>query len=183
MKKQHIKTSKFLSYVLRHKPEEIGLSLDPEGWARVDDLTACAARHGKILDRDLIEKVVVNNDKRRFSLDRESVHIRANQGHSIPVDLGLQPIPPPETLFHGTAAHFLESIRKSGLHPRNRQHVHLSPDRHTAVKVGRRHGKPVVLTIDAQAMYQAGHRFFLSENGVWLTERVPAEFLKEETPR
>ncbi|MFW5855214.1 MAG: RNA 2'-phosphotransferase, partial [Thermodesulfobacteriota bacterium] len=109
MNKRQVKTSKFLSYVLRHKPEAIGLSLDPEGWARVDDLIACAARHGKKLDRHLIEEVVVHNDKRRFSLDAESVHIRANQGHSIPVDLGLRPIPPPKTLFHGTAAHFLES--------------------------------------------------------------------------
>jgi putative RNA 2'-phosphotransferase len=182
LKKQHIKISKFLSYVLRHKPEAIGLTLDPEGWAWVDDLIACAARHGRKLDRNLIAEVVAGNDKRRFAMDSNGIYIRANQGHSIPVDLGLQPVLPPETLFHGTAASALPSIRKTGLQSRRRQHVHLSPDRQTAIKVGRRHGKPVILKVHSGAMNRAGHQFYLSQNGVWLVDQVPPEFLEEEGP-
>lgn len=180
MKNQHIKVSKFLSYVLRHKPEAIGLKLDPEGWVRVDDLTACAARQGRKLDRNLIAEVVAGNDKRRFAMDSKGNYIRANQGHSIPVDLGLQPVQPPETLFHGTAASAFPSIRETGLQSRRRQHVHLSPDRQTAIKVGRRHGQPMVLKVHSGEMNRAGHAFYLSQNGVWLVDQVPPEFLEEE---
>lgn len=177
MKPLHVKISKFLSYVLRHNPGAIGLELDAGGWAEVDELIAGATRHGRRLSRRLIEEVVVTNDKQRFSFDASGTRIRANQGHSIPVDLGLQPRQPPERLYHGTARRFLESILQSGLDPRGRQHVHLSPDRQTAIKVGQRHGKPVVLVVAAEAMAEAGYRFFLSENDIWLVIKVPPEYL------
>jgi len=172
------RTSKFLSLVLRHKPEEIGIALDANGWTDVDELLH--KWKGKpALTRELLDRVVAENSKKRFALSEDGTRIRANQGHSVDVDLALQPVEPPEVLYHGTATRFLESIRAGGLHCAGRTHVHLSADRETAVKVGSRHGKPVVLTVAARRMHAAGHAFFLSENGVWLTERVPAEFLGE----
>jgi putative RNA 2'-phosphotransferase len=171
------RVSKFLSLVLRHKPEEIGLMLDGQGWAEVDELIACAGRHGRRLDRALIRRVVETNDKKRFALSDDGSRIRASQGHSVEVDLALEPRTPPEVLFHGTATRFLESIRNQGLHAGGRNHVHLSLDEATATKVGARHGRPVVLRVRSGEMARAGMIFYLSDNGVWLTGSVPAEFI------
>ena len=173
-----IRTSKFLSLVLRHKPEEIGLVLDGQGWADIDELIEKAGKHGMALTREVIAWVVKTSDKQRFALDQAGQRIRANQGHSVDVDLGLESREPPPVLFHGTAESALASIRTAGLHAASRQHVHLSPDEATAIKVGRRHGRPVVLRIAAGRMRAAGHAFFLSTNGVWLTDSVPIEFIE-----
>jgi putative RNA 2'-phosphotransferase len=172
-----IKVSKFLSLVLRHKPEEIGLTLDENGWASIEELIRLANLRGTRLNRALLDQVVAENDKKRFALSEDGLRIRASQGHSINIDLALAPAQPPELLYHGTASRCIDSIRASGLHSANRQHVHLSLDAPTATKVGQRHGKPVVLTVRSGEMAAAGHSFFLSANGVWLTERVPAEFI------
>ena len=173
-----VRLSKFLSLVLRHEPERIGISLDPQGWVAVDDLLAAAARAGKPITREQLDSVVATNDKKRFAFSPDGSHIRASQGHSIEIDLGLPPVVPPERLFHGTATRFLDAIRAEGLRSQSRQHVHLSPDEETAVKVGQRHGKPVVLVVLAGAMHREGHLFYRSDNGVWLTETVPAGYLE-----
>lgn len=175
-KRQLERTSKFLSFVLRHKPESIGLELDPNGWVPLDTLIEKAAAEMP-LDGKLILEVVRTSDKQRFALSEDGASIRANQGHSVKVDLQLEPKDPPPVLFHGTATRFLDSIMGQGLRPGQRHHVHLSADRETAVAVGRRHGKPVVLRIAADVMRAQGFVFFLSENGVWLTEKVPPAFL------
>lgn len=179
MSSQLIRVSKFLSLVLRHKPESIGLTLDEGGWAQVDDLIACAGNNGISLDRWLIFEVVASNDKQRFRLSDDRLRIRASQGHSIAVDLGLVPVPPPAVLYHGTATRFLDAILREGLRPSGRQHVHLSGDERTAVTVGRRHGAPVVLRVAAGRMGVDGFVFYRSDNGVWLTDRVPASYLEE----
>jgi putative RNA 2'-phosphotransferase len=171
-----VSTSKFLSLVLRHQPESIGLTLDQAGWAEIDELIRLASPH-RPLTRDLIERAVAENNKRRFAISDDGQRIRANQGHSIEVDLGLVAITPPERLYHGTATRFVDAIRREGLRKRNRQHVHLSADPETATAVGARHGKPVVLIVQAAEMAAAGHAFFRSENGVWLTDAVPATFI------
>ncbi len=173
-----IRHSKFLSLVLRHRPQKIGLELDSQGWADVDHLLARMAAHGRKIDLPTLKKVVAENDKQRFIFSADGRRIRANQGHSIKVDLGYDPLKPPEFLFHGTAERFVDSIRDKGLLKRRRHHVHLSQDRETAVKVGQWHGRPVVLIVQAGAMHEAGHQFFLSENHVWLTDHVPPEFLE-----
>jgi putative RNA 2'-phosphotransferase len=173
-----VKVSKFLSLVLRHKPETIGLVLDENGWAKIEDLIRLANQQGTRLSRSLLEQVVVQNDKQRFAFSEDGQRIRANQGHSVSVDLALPPSEPPELLYHGTASRFIDSIRAEGLQAGSRQHVHLSRDVATATNVGSRHGKPVVLVICALEMRAAGHKFYLSANGVWLTERVPVEFIQ-----
>ena len=180
MDKKLTHISKFLSLILRHQPEKIGLVLDAQGWADIDSLIELAGRHGKRLDHRLIRRVVELNDKKRFSLSEDGQRIRARQGHSIAVDLGLEARRPPDVLYHGTATRFLEPIQAKGLIKGRRRHVHLSADRDTAVVVGRRHGKPVVLEIDARAMAEQGLLFFLSENGVWLTDHVPPRFFRIE---
>ena len=172
-----LRMSKFLSLVLRHKPELIGLTLDQNGWASVEDLIRLANRHGIRLTRPLLMQIVADNEKKRFALSDNGERIRASQGHSVKVDLGLPPALPPDILYHGTASRFLESILAGGLHSANRQHVHLSPDVATAMRVGQRHGSPVVLVIRSGEMAVAGHTFFVSANGVWLTDRVPQEFI------
>ena len=177
MNRKLVRISKFLSLVLRHKPERIGLSLDRDGWAKVDELFLKANQAGVSLNKDLLQLVVDNNDKQRFSFSQDRQRIRANYGHSIPVDLDFAPSKPPGFLFHGTATRIVESIKRQGLVPRKRNHVHLSPDRQTATMVGQRHGKPIVLTIQAGRMYECGFQFFCSTNGIWLTERVPAEHI------
>ncbi len=177
MSDQHISLSKFLSLVLRHAPETIELTLDEQGWADIDELITKAAAHGRQYTRDVITKIVANSDKQRFRLSDDGQRIRANQGHSVNVDLGLAPSVPPANLYHGTATRFLESILQQGLLKQSRQHVHLSADVATAEKVGRRHGRLVVLEIAAGAMHAAGFAFYLSENGVWLTDHVPAKYL------
>lgn len=166
--------SKFLSLVLRHDPGRIGLVLDGGGWAAVDDIVA---RAGFPTDAAAIAEVVRASDKQRFALSPDGQRIRANQGHSFPVDLGLTPVPPPDVLFHGTAGKALPAIMAEGLRPMARQHVHLSPDPGTAVKVGQRHGRPVVLRVAAGRMAAAGRIFYLSANGVWLTDAVAPEYL------
>lgn len=177
-----MRVSRFLALVLRHDPGRIGLELDGGGWADVDALLAAAPRHGLVLDREELEAVVADNPKHRFTLDRERNRIRANQGHSLDVDLGLEPVEPPPVLFHGTSRAVLPAILAEGLRPMSRRHVHLSADVDTALAVGRRHGPPVVLTVDAAAMARAGHPFWRSVNGVWLTDRVPSEFLSDARP-
>jgi putative RNA 2'-phosphotransferase len=172
-----VRASKFLSLVLRHRPEHIGVTLDGAGWVAVDELLAAARRSGFALDRATLERVVAENDKRRFAFSADGTRIRASQGHSVGVDLGLEARAPPDVLFHGTAARFLDSIRSKGLKPGSRTHVHLSADEATARTVGRRHGSPVVLRVDAGAMHRDGHEFYRSENGVWLAQAVPARYL------
>lgn len=176
-----ISTSKFLSLVLRHQPEAIGLSLDENGWAEVEDLLRLANQQGKQLTRRLLEQVVAENDKQRFAFSDDGRRVRANQGHSINVDLDLPSAEPPELLYHGTASRFLECIRAQGLHSASRQHVHLSLDVSTATAVGARHGKPVILTIQAGQMATANYRFYLSANNVWLTDHVPVTFIEFPT--
>lgn len=174
--KQRTETSKFLSFVLRHEPQAIGLNLNSEGWADMDALMAAATQHGRTLDRTLIEQVVTASEKKRFALSADGACIRAVQGHSTSsVAISFEKKIPPAKLYHGTAERFLESIRKEGLKPGERQHVHLSEDVNTATAVGQRYGKPVVLTVDAKAMHAQGFKFFQAENGVWLTAGVPYE--------
>ena len=177
MTKDLTKTSKFLSLVLRHKPEEVGLVLDGQGWADIGELIEKAGKHGMALTREVIARVVETSDKQRFALDQSGQRIRANQGHSVDIDLGLVPSEPPPVLFHGTGDKSVAAIRVEGLKAGQRQHVHLSPDEDTAIRVGRRHGRPAVLRIAAGRMRESGHVFFLSTNGVWLTEAVPIEFI------
>lgn len=179
MDKGHVRTSKFLSLVLRHQPEVIGVSLDAEGWVAVDELLSAAAAHGNAIPREVLDEVVFSNDKQRFAFSPDGLRIRANQGHSIDVNLGLEPASPPPELYHGTASRFLESIRSRGLEKRGRRHVHLSATVATARSVGVRHGKPVVLAVLTEPMLVAGHAFYLSRNGVWLTDRVPYKFIRE----
>ncbi len=166
--------SKLLSFVLRHDPGSIGLTLDRGGWADVDDLLDKA---GHQITRSELETVVQTSDKQRFALSSDGRRIRANQGHSIDVDLGLLAACPPDVLFHGTVQKFLSAILEHGLTPQARHHVHLSADTATAQSVGARRGTPIVLRINAKAMHEAGHLFYRSQNGVWLTDHVPASFL------
>ena len=170
--------SKFMSLVLRHRPEVAELELDAAGYVAVDDLLAALAAKGLALTRQDLDAVVASNDKKRFAFDETGARIRAVQGHSIDVDLGYAPAAPPERLFHGTVGRFLESIGTEGLKPGGRQFVHLSPDRETATAVGSRRGKPVVLVVAAGRMAGEGHLFYLASNGVWLTDRVPPEFIE-----
>jgi len=178
MKNDQVEVSKFLSYILRHRPGEIGIVLDGSGWASVDELIQKANVVGKSLNRELINRVVANNDKKRFSLSSDGSKIRTNQGHSINVDLKLREVSPPDKLYHGTATRFISSIEKEGLVPGSRQHVHLSCDVIAATKVGKRHGKPIVLVIDAKQMTEDGHKFYLSENGIWLTDSVSFKYIR-----
>lgn len=177
--RQLVRTSKFLSKYLRHAPEAIGLQLAPGGWVEVEALLRAGAAHGVRLSRDELNEVVARNSKQRFAFDESGTRIRANQGHSAEVDLQLEPVEPPPVLYHGTAERNLDAIRRDGLRKMRRHHVHLSGDVETARKVGMRHGKPVILSLDTAAMRQAGFQFYRSENGVWLVERVPPGFLRE----
>jgi putative RNA 2'-phosphotransferase len=178
MQDRTTKISKFLSLVLRHRPEKIGLTLNDAGWTSVSDLLQACAAHGFPISFEELEAVVINNDKKRFAFNHDSTLIRANQGHSIDIQLGYEPTEPPAILYHGTAEHFLDSILDGGLNKRNRHHVHLSKDEATAIAVGRRHGKTVVLKISSGQMQREGYDFYISENGVWLTEHVPAKYIE-----
>ncbi|MBL4772974.1 MAG: RNA 2'-phosphotransferase [Alcanivoracaceae bacterium] len=171
------KISKFLSYVLRHKPEAIGIQLSAEGWIGVEELITAASKDGNNLSRTLLDEVVFTNDKQRFAYSADGLSIRANQGHSVDIELALKPTVPPDTLYHGTATRFIESIKEQGLIKKQRQHVHLSALYETAVSVGQRHGKPVVLSINAKQMNDDGHLFYLSKNSVWLTDFVAVEYI------
>ena len=177
MSKKHVRLSKFLSLILRHQPGKIGIELDDAGWVATDVLLAALAAHGRPTTRAALKSVVAENDKQRFAFSADGRYIRANQGHSVSVDLALRPTEPPTTLFHGTATRFIEAIRIEGLKRMSRQHVHLSSTTQTARKVGQRHGKPVILRVDAEAMHGDGYAFYRSENGVWLTDHVPSKYL------
>ena len=171
-------TSKYISLILRHKPEVIGITLDEHGWADVDDLIYGVNRTHP-LDRDTLEKIVREDEKQRYSFNEDHTLIRANQGHSIPVDVELEETVPPAVLYHGTGEKYAPSIDKQGLIPKSRLYVHLSHDCGTAVKVGQRHGRPVVYRVDAGTMYHDGYRFYRSVNGVWLTKEVPVQYLRK----
>lgn len=172
-----VRTSKFLSLVLRHDPAKFGVVLDGAGWTSVDALLEACRAHRYPIDRRLLEEIVVTSDKQRFSFDATGTRIRASQGHSVEVELGYQPASPPPLLYHGTATRFIAAIRAEGLKKMARHHVHLSADEVTARAVGQRHGKPAVLVIDAAAMAKDGLAFFLSANGVWLVDHVPVRFV------
>ena len=171
------KESKFLSLVLRHHPEAIGIALDIHGWAEVNMLIKNMKRKFPVFSLKILEEIVATDNKQRYAFSENNTKIRANQGHSLAVDLELQPQTPPKCLYHGTASRFVESILKSGLQKQTRQHVHLSIDITTATKVGARHGKPVIFKVNTIAMHKAGYVFYISANGVWLTDEVPPKFL------
>jgi putative RNA 2'-phosphotransferase len=172
-----VKISKYLSKHLRHQPERLGLSLGAGGWVSVEELLTACAQHQFPISGEELAEVVATSDKKRFSFDPTGTLIRANQGHSVEVDLQLEPQVPPDILYHGTGDRTVDLILQSGLHKMSRHHVHLSQDVETARKVGARHGRPVVFAIDAAAMHQAGYLFFCSENGVWLVDHIPSEYL------
>lgn len=174
-------TSRFISFILRHKPEVIGITPDEHGWADVDDMIAGINQSGEYkIDRDMLDEIVRTDEKQRYSYNEDHTLIRANQGHSIPVDVELKEMEPPEFLYHGTGEKFTASIDKQGLIPKSRLYVHLSPDEETAVKVGRRHGKPVIYLVRAGNMKRDGYAFYRSVNGVWLTKEVPVKYLRKK---
>src|SRR5689334_14271919 len=173
-----VRISKYLSKHLRHQPERLGLTLAPGGWVPVAGLLTACARHQFPITRAELDEVVSRNNKQRFAFDPTGTLIRANQGHSVAVDLQLAPVAPPEVLYHGTAAHLVVPIMREGLRKMARHHVHLSRDIETAGRVGARHGRPVVFAVAAAAMQQAGHVFYCSENGVWLVDAVPPQYLR-----
>lgn len=175
-----VKVSKYLARHLRHDPHRLGVTLDEAGWVDVGELLAACSARGFRLTRAELDEVVRRNDKSRYAYDPTGRRIRASQGHSVPVDLGLVPVDPPPVLFHGTSSATVPAILSGGLRPMNRISVHLCPDAATARRVGARHGRPVVLIVDAAAMARAGHVFTVSENGVWLVDVVPPAYLGRE---
>lgn len=178
-KVDHTRLSKFLSLVLRHKPEEIGLELDSQGWADVQDLLVKMNAKRKNINFETLEDIVATNNKKRFAFNDDKTLIRASQGHSVTIELGYEPKMPPEILYHGTASKNVDGIYELGIKKGSRHHVHLSKDIKTASAVGQRHGKPVIFEIAAQEMHKEGYLFYESENGVWLTEEVPVRFLRK----
>jgi putative RNA 2'-phosphotransferase len=176
--KRAIRLSKFLSLVLRHKPEAIGIALDSGGWVNVAELLAALDRHGHLLSLDELRDIVATSDKRRFAFSEDGQKIRASEGHSVQVDLGYLPSVPPERLYHGTVERFLDPIRRDGLLKGRRHHVHLSIDQPKAARLGERRGRPVILTIRAGDMHRDGLLFYLSANGVWLTKHVPVRYIE-----
>ncbi|MDB5282169.1 MAG: 2-phosphotransferase [Bacteroidota bacterium] len=180
MSDKHKNTSKFISLVLRHKPEEIGLILDENGWADTQELIDKMNATGPKINLATLKEIVATNDKKRFAFNDDYSKIRANQGHSIEVDLQLKPQTPPDILYHGTADRFLDAIMQNGLNKMSRQHVHLSASLSTATNVGQRHGRPIVLIVDAKQMEADGVNFYLSDNEVWLTEHVAVKYLTKK---
>ena len=176
--KEIIRTSKFLSLILRHEPERVGLKLDSAGWVGVTELLEAVNRNGVSLTLEQLKLVVATNDKRRFAFSEDGQRIRASQGHSIEVDLEYERQTPPELLYHGTPERFLKSIRATGLNKGQRHHVHLSPDPQTAARVGQRRGRAVVLTIRSGEMHRQGQVFYRSTNGVWLVDKVTPDFIE-----
>lgn len=174
-----VKISKYLSKYLRHTPEEIGLKLAEGGWVSVDELLAASAKHNFPISPDQLNEVVAKNNKKRFSFDTTGTLIRANQGHSVEIDLQLEPTLPPNVLYHGTGHRAVESILENGLNKMSRHHVHLSTDIATAKAVGKRHGNPVVFAVDATRMHRDGYKFYCSDNGVWLVDNVTPKYLKQ----
>ena len=173
-----VKISKYLSMVLRHKPERIGIKLAPGGWVSVEDLLSGCAKNRFFINRTELDEVVAKNDKKRFSFDHTATLIRANQGHSVEIDLELEATVPPDVLYHGSGRGAVESILEKGLCKMSRHHVHLSAEIATAKIVGKRKGNPVIFTVDAAKMHNKGFLFYCSENGVWLVEKVPPEYLQ-----
>lgn len=173
------RTSRYISLILRHKPEAIGIALDEHGWADVDELIAGVSRTHP-LTMKLLEEIVRTDEKQRYSFNEDKTLIRANQGHSIPVDVELPELEPPAILYHGTGQKYVPSIDRQGLLPKSRLYVHLSADEDTAVKVGRRHGPPIVYKVQAGKMSEDGYLFYRSVNGVWLTKEVPIEYLAKQ---
>lgn len=171
-------TSKYISLILRHRPEVIGISLDEHGWANVDDLIEGVSRTHR-LDMKILEEIVRSDNKQRYSFNEDKTLIRANQGHSIAVDVELEKVVPPKVLYHGSGMKYMSSIDSQGLIAKSRLYVHLSSDVDTARAVGKRHGKPVIYKVDACKMHDMGYEFFKSVNGVWLTKSVPAMFLEK----
>ncbi len=170
--------SRFISLILRHKPDTVGLSLDRQGYVSIDALIeAINSKSNFFIDVSMLDFIVRTDNKKRYSYSSDGTMIRANQGHSVNVDLGLKECTPPRVLYHGTGKKYLESILREGLKSKSRIHVHLSSDKDTAVDVGKRHGKPVVLKVEAGLMYSKGYKFYLSENGVWLCDSVPVEYI------
>lgn len=176
--KRKTRISKFLSLVLRHKPETIGLVLDESGWVDVEKLLVACSKNNFAFSKEELAEVVATNDKKRFAFDKSKTKIRASQGHSIQIKIEFEEKKPPPTLFHGTAEAKVKLILENGLRKMSRHHVHLSSDVETARKVGNRHGKPVILQIEIKAMLEKGFKFYISANGVWLTDSVPPEFLR-----
>ena len=176
-KRELIRISKFLSYVLRHNPDSIGLRLDSEGWTSVDQLLSCAARNGRNITPERLKELVAKNDKNRFGFSQDRQRLRATYGHSIEVELNLPPVTPPPVLYHGTARQFIVFILKTGIKPSGRGYVHLSTDRETGVKVGTRHGEPIVLSVDSKRMHEDGFRFYCPVEGIWLVIGVPPEYV------
>lgn len=176
--RERVQASKFLSLILRHRPEEIGVELDEAGWVDVGILLERCAAHGRSISREALHEIVATSPKQRFAFNTDGERIRANQGHSVGVELGYEPAEPPVELFHGTVEKFLAAIRNDGLLKMQRHHVHLSPDRETATSVGQRRGKPIVLLVQAERMARSGYEFYLSTNGVWLADHVPPEFVE-----
>ncbi|MEI0700199.1 RNA 2'-phosphotransferase [Brachyspira intermedia] len=175
--KEEVKISKFVSLVLRHKPENIGLTLSKDGWANVYELIDKIKATGRNINKDILERVVLYNDKKRFSFNENHTLIRANQGHSINVDLQFEEKEPPEILFHGTSIDNIESIKQEGIKKMGRLHVHLSLTEETAKKVGERHGKPAIIKINSKQMYEDGIKFYLSENKVWLCDYIDPKYI------
>lgn len=172
------KLSVFISLVLRHKPDAAGIQLDEHGWANVEELIKGTKSTGRKIDMDILEEIVASDEKGRYSFSEDKSLIRANQGHSIPVDVELREQEPPEFLYHGTAERFLEDIQTEGLRPMSRLYVHLSKDKETAIKVGKRHGKPVILQVHSGELFRNGNKFYLSENGIWLIQSVPTRYFE-----
>ncbi len=176
---KHKKISKFLSLILRHQPQKVGITLDAQGWVLVDELLERLAHHNHTLDRATLETVVETNNKKRFSFSENGLKIRANQGHSITIDLAYEPQTPPEKLYHGTAEKYRQGIQERGLLKKSRHHVHLSREYDTAKQVGSRHGKPLIFEVLTGEMSKDGFTFYQSKNGVWLVESVPYSYLQE----
>jgi len=171
--------SKYLSLLLRHSPEAAHLAMDSNGWVAIQQIEENTCTNGKnSLSEAVIREIVKTDSKQRYMISQDGTKIRASQGHSIKVDLVLDKKEPPDVLYHGTAERFLANIMESGLKPMGRQYVHLSVDKDTAFTVGARHGKPVVLSVDAKAMYKDGHEFYLSDNNIWMTDAVPSKYIK-----
>lgn len=179
IKNDDVTLGKFMSLILRHKPETIGIKLDSEGWADVNELIKGINAAGHSIDMQTVERIVAENNKKRYTLSPDKKRIRANQGHSIDVSVEMEKRTPPDLLYHGTASRFLESIKASGIKKMSRQYVHLSADVPTAFSVGKRHGSPVVLVIDAKQMSADGFVFMISANGVWQSEDIPWHYVKE----
>lgn len=177
MDDKFVRLSKFLCLILRHKPETIGLTMDDEGWANIEELIRKSLDAGVFIDRPILRQIVEHGEKRRFSFSADGESIKADYGHSIPVSLGRETSEPPEHLYHGTAQRFLSSITEEGLGPGARQYVHLVEDEKTALEVGGRHGEPVALTVKARVMHENGFKFFKTESGIWLTKEVPREYI------